>query len=97
VETLESKITSWFVIRQPSNALTDNSIVDFEGTLWKRDLTKEGLAKVMRGEAEIPEDAINVLKTLTQNKNNEVWLLSGLQVKDVLDRVAEKVPKLGIV
>lgn len=65
--------------------------------MWKRDLTKEGLAKVMRGEAEIPEDVINVLNALTQNKNNEVWLLSGLQVKDVLDRVAEKVPKLGIV
>ena len=84
-------------MRPPLNALTDDSIVDFEGTLWTRDLTKEGLAKVMRGEAEIPEDVINVLNALTQNKNNEVWLLSGLQVKDVLDRVAEKVPKLGIV
>ncbi|KAF8718268.1 hypothetical protein AX14_011953 [Amanita brunnescens Koide BX004] len=72
-------------------------LVDFEGTLWKRDLTKEGLAKVMRGEAEIPEDALNLLKALTEIKNNEVWLLSGLQIKDVLDRVAERIPKLGIV
>ena len=65
--------------------------------MWKRDLTKEGLAKVMRGEAEIPEDALNLLKALTEIKNNEVWLLSGLQIKDVLDRVAERIPKLGIV
>ncbi len=51
----------------------------------------------MAGEAEIPEEPLNVLKSLAENKNNEVWLLSGLQVKGVLDRVAEKIPKLGIV
>ncbi|KIL62946.1 glycosyltransferase family 20 protein [Amanita muscaria Koide BX008] len=72
-------------------------LVDFEGTLWKRDLTKEGLSKVMRGEAQFPEDALDLLTKLAENKNNEVWLLSGLQIKGVLDRVAEKVPKLGIV
>ncbi|KAF8332454.1 glycosyltransferase family 20 protein [Amanita rubescens] len=72
-------------------------LVDFEATLWKRDLTKEGLATVMAGEVEIPEEPLNVLKSLAENKNNEVWLLSGLQVKGVLDRVAEKIPKLGIV
>ena len=52
---------------------------------------------MMTGEAEIPEEPLNVLKALAENKNNEVWLLSGLQVKGVLDRVAEKIPKLGIV
>ena len=77
--------------------MTDSHVVDFEATLWKRDLTKEGLATVMAGEAEIPEEPLNVLKSLAENKNNEVWLLSGLQVKGVLDRVAEKIPKLGIV
>ncbi|PFH45853.1 glycosyltransferase family 20 protein [Amanita thiersii Skay4041] len=72
-------------------------LVDFEGTLWKRDLSKEGLMKVMSGDAELPEDALNALSRLAENKHNEVWLLSGLQVKNVLDRVAERVPKLGIV
>ncbi|KAF8636145.1 hypothetical protein AX17_003758 [Amanita inopinata Kibby_2008] len=72
-------------------------LVDFEGTAWKRDLTREGLAKVMRGEAEFPKVALDILRSLTENKQNEVWLLSGLQIKGVLDRVAEEVPKLGIV
>jgi hypothetical protein len=71
--------------------------VDFEGTLWKRDLTKEGLTKITRGDFEFPEEALDTLKRLTEYKSNEVWLLSGLQVKGILDRVAEKIPKLGIV
>ncbi|KAK2462193.1 hypothetical protein APHAL10511_005781 [Amanita phalloides] len=72
-------------------------LVDFEGTLWKRDLTKAGLANVMKGDFELPEDTLDVLRRLGEDKNNEVWLLSGLQVNGVMDRVAEKLPKLGIV
>lgn len=72
-------------------------IVDFEGTLWKRDLTKEGLTNIMKGDFEFPEEALDILKRLAEDKSNEVWLLSGLQVKGILDRVAEKIPKLGIV
>lgn len=53
--------------------------------------------KVSKGEAELPEDTLDILRRLTENKNNEVWLLSGLQVKGVLDRVSEAVPRLGIV
>ncbi|TFK37501.1 alpha,alpha-trehalose-phosphate synthase [Crucibulum laeve] len=72
-------------------------LVDFEGTLWKRDLSKEGLGKMLRGEFEFPTAALEVLKRLAEDKRNDVWLLSGLPVKGVLDKVAELVPKIGIV
>jgi trehalose 6-phosphate synthase/phosphatase len=72
-------------------------LVDFEGTLWKRDLTKDGLTKIMKGDFEFPEEALDILKRLSESKGNEMWLLSGLQVKGILDRVAERIPKLGIV
>ncbi|KAJ3496620.1 hypothetical protein NLJ89_g10458 [Agrocybe chaxingu] len=84
-------------------------LVDFEGTLWRRDLTKKGLQELLRigtkpkegGEkvvlpAEV-EEAIAVLGRLAEERRNEVWLLSGLRVGGVLEAVAERVPKVGIV
>ena len=44
-----------------------------------------------------PEDALNVLQRLVENPRNEVWLLSGLRVKGVLERIAERLPGMGIV
>jgi hypothetical protein len=44
-----------------------------------------------------PEDVMNVLKRLVEDQKNEVWLLSGLRVKGVLERVAERLPGMGIV
>ena len=80
-------------------------LVDFEGTLWRRDLTKKGVLDLVGavgpgGERELPkevEEAVNVLAKLADDRKNEVWLLSGLRVKGVLEAVAEKVPKVGIV
>ena len=80
-------------------------LVDFEGTLWMRDLTKKGVLDLVGavgpgGERELPkevEEAVNVLAKLADDRKNEVWLLSGLRVKGVLEAVAEKVPKVGIV
>ncbi|KAF9447635.1 glycosyltransferase family 20 protein [Macrolepiota fuliginosa MF-IS2] len=72
-------------------------LVDFEGTLWRRDLTRKGLQAYLNGEFKIPEEPLEVLKSLSEDKRNDVWLLSGLPVRDVLDRVAEKVPNIGIV
>ena len=43
------------------------------------------------------EEAIGVLGKLAEDRKNEVWLLSGLRVKGVLEAVAERVPKVGIV
>lgn len=43
------------------------------------------------------EEAISVLGKLAEDRRNEVWLLSGLRVKGVLEAVAERVPKVGIV
>jgi len=92
-------------------------LVDFEGTLWRRDLTKHGLMEMVRlgvivlddkgdpgtGEkklVDLPkevEEAVEVLGRLAEDWKNEVWLLSGLRVKGILDAVAERVPKVGIV
>ena len=68
-------------------------LVDFEGTLWSRDLSRAGLAK---GDCVFPEEAVNVLGKLAEDSKNEVWLMSGLRIDGVLGRVGEKVPKVGI-
>ena len=72
-------------------------LVDFEGTLWVRDLTRAGLVGMAKGEYEFPEEVANVLGRLADDSRNEVWLLSGLRVDGVLERFREKVPKVGIV
>lgn len=72
-------------------------IVDFEGTLWRRDLTRKGLQAYLSGKFKIPEAPLEVLNGLAEDRRNDVWLLSGLPVRDVLDRVAERVPNIGIV
>ena len=92
-------------------------LVDFEGTLWRRDLTKNGLMEMVRmgvivlddkggpgkGEKKLPdlpkevEEAVEVLGKLADDWKNEVWLLSGLRVKGILEAVAERVPRVGIV
>ena len=72
-------------------------LVDFEGTLWIRDLSRAGLVGMAKGEYVFPEEAANVLGKLADDSRNEVWLLSGLRVDGVLERFREKVPKVGIV
>ena len=66
--------------------------IDFEDTLWKRNPRRrhEG-----QGEG-IPPEAIEVVKLLSEDSRNEVWLLSGLPVK-TLDAVALQLPKVGFV
>lgn len=86
-------------------------LVDFEGTLWRRDLSQRGVLEMLGEGSEqamtemvvklrLPEEvevAIAVLGKLAEDKKNEVWLLSGLRVKGVLEAVAERVPQVGIV
>ncbi|KII83794.1 glycosyltransferase family 20 protein [Plicaturopsis crispa FD-325 SS-3] len=68
-------------------------LIDLESTIWKRDLTREGLLKPFSP----PDDVIALLNKLASDPKNQVWLLSGLPVKGKLDTIAEKVPKIGIV
>ncbi|KAF9522515.1 alpha,alpha-trehalose-phosphate synthase [Crepidotus variabilis] len=88
-------------------------LIDFEGTLWKRDLTRKGLLDLQKNtdlelrkkeglspEVALPkevEDLIDVLRRLSDDRKNEVWLMSGLRVKGVLEAVADRVAKVGIV
>lgn len=68
-------------------------LIEFEGTLWQRDISREALLAPFTPE----QDAVDVLKKLSEDPKNEVWLLSGLPVKDKMEKVAEQVPKIGIV
>jgi trehalose 6-phosphate synthase/phosphatase len=68
-------------------------LIEFEGTLWQRDISRAGLLKPFAP----PEDIIDLLNKLAEDVRNEVWLLSGLPVKGMMDIVSEKVPKIGIV
>ncbi|KAG6810498.1 hypothetical protein H0H92_011595 [Tricholoma furcatifolium] len=81
-------------------------LVDLEGTLWRRDLSREGLARMeedylcLKGEERkvvVPEEALETLEALVGDVRNEVWLLSGLRVRGVLERIAERIPRLGVV
>ena len=67
-------------------------LIDFEGTMWIRDMRK-----LARAEFNPPKEAIDVLNKLAEDPKNEVWLLSGLPVKGMLDIVAGMAPKIGIV
>lgn len=68
-------------------------LVDFEGTIWQRDPA----ALALRGEFDPPKDAIDALNKLAEDPKNEVWLLSGLQIKGAMEKVAALAPKIGIV
>ena len=73
-------------------------LVDFEGTIWTRDMGTIARNAGAAGtrEFEPPEEAIRLLNRLAEDPKNQVWLLSGL-TKGMLDVVSEKAPKLGIV
>ena len=67
-------------------------LIDFEDTLWQRNPRRhhEG-----QGDG-IPPEAVGVVKRLSEDNRNEVWLLSGLTVK-TLDEVALQLQKVGLV
>lgn len=67
-------------------------LIDFEDTLWQRNPRRrhEG-----QGEG-IPPEAIEVVRRLSEDGENELWLLSGLPVK-TLHEVAKELPKVGFV
>lgn len=67
-------------------------LLDFEGTLWRPDMSRAGLLAPFVP----PEGAVELLNKFSANKRNEVWLLSGLPVKS-LEQVAAKAPEVGIV
>ena len=64
-------------------------LVDFEGTLWLRD----PLSRTF----DPPEDGLEALKALSEDERNDVWLLSGLQIGGALDRIARRLPNVGLV
>ncbi|KAJ7124806.1 alpha,alpha-trehalose-phosphate synthase [Mycena crocata] len=68
-------------------------LMDLEGTLWMR--PKSGAAA--DSEDASLERALEVLRRLSADRRNDVWLLSGLPIDGVLARIAKEVPRIGIV
>ncbi|KIK93311.1 glycosyltransferase family 20 protein [Paxillus rubicundulus Ve08.2h10] len=68
-------------------------LFDFEGAVWIRDMSRAGLLAPFEPQKEVLE----LFKRLADDARNEVWLLSGLPVKGVLDKIASAVPSVGIV
>ena len=80
------------VIPRYKHSQTRLLLIDFEGTLWIRDP-----ALLVKGIFDPPPEAIQMLNKLEEDPRNEVWLLSGLQIKGALEKVAETAPRIGIV
>ena len=68
-------------------------LLDFEGAIWIRDMSRTGLLAPFEPQQQI----LALLKRFAGDPRNEVWLLSGLPVKGVLDKIAAAVPGVGIV
>ena len=75
--------------------------VDFEGCLWVRDMSKRAITEMMQNGkgpmVEPSEEAMQVLENLADDPRNEIWVLSGLPMKGALEKLAERVPGVGIV
>lgn len=63
-------------------------LVDFEGTLWLRDPRSRIF--------DPPQEALDLLKTLSEDDRNDVWLLSGLPIGGFLENVAKELPLIGL-
>ena len=89
------------VLPRYKHSTTRLLLIDFEGTIWERDIRtiarNAGVGHGGQPDFVPPEDALRLLSKLAQDPRNEVWLLSGLPTTGILDVVAEKVPKIGIV
>ncbi|KAF8126309.1 glycosyltransferase family 20 protein [Boletus edulis] len=68
-------------------------LLDFEGAIWIRDMSRAGLLAPF----EPQKRTLALLKRFADDPRNELWLLSGLPVKGVLDKIAAAVPGVGIV
>ncbi|TFK50600.1 alpha-trehalose-phosphate synthase [Heliocybe sulcata] len=64
-------------------------LLDFEGTIWKRDPRSRAFNP--------PDEVYRLLNKLADDPRNDVWVLSGLPAKGAMEVLAEKVPKVGIV
>ncbi|KIK15015.1 hypothetical protein PISMIDRAFT_16818 [Pisolithus microcarpus 441] len=64
-------------------------------------MSKSAMIEMMRSGkgrmVEPPETTMQVLERLAGDPKNEIWVLSGLSVKGALERLAQRVPSVGIV
>jgi trehalose 6-phosphate synthase complex regulatory subunit len=65
-------------------------LLDFEGTFW---LNRDPRTT----EFNPPKEALDAVRALADDMRNEVWLLSGLPIKGMLEKLAETLPNVGLV
>jgi len=70
-------------------------LLDLEDTLWTR--KDEGGIIKQGAPFDVPQNVLDLLNTLADDRKNEVWLLSGLPIKSAMDKIAEKVPGIGLI
>ncbi|GJJ09322.1 hypothetical protein Clacol_003544 [Clathrus columnatus] len=63
-------------------------LLDLEDTLWIRKHPEHAF--------EPPQDSVDILRKLTEDRKNRVWLLSGLP-RAALSKMSALVPKIGLV
>ncbi|KAI6022074.1 glycosyltransferase family 20-domain-containing protein [Pisolithus marmoratus] len=77
------------------------TFVDLEGCLWVRDMSKSAMMEMFKAgkgpTVELPEATMRMLESMSDDPKNEIWVLSGLPVKGVFEKFAERVPRVGIV
>ncbi|KAG8835268.1 hypothetical protein FRC17_004575 [Serendipita sp. 399] len=67
--------------------------LDLERTLWPVDTSPPPPSN---DTSDVLEQAMQLLKKLCADERNEVWALSGLPIKGMLENIANKLPSLGI-
>jgi len=69
-------------------------LLDLEDTLWTR---KTSAGFIKQGTPfTVPQSVFDVLNKLKSDPKNEIWVLSGLPIKDGMDQVADNVPGVGL-
>ena len=69
-------------------------LLDLEDTLWTR---KSSAGFIKQGTPfTIPQEVFDLLNKLKEDSKNEIWVLSGLPIKDGMDQIATNVPGIGL-
>ena len=69
-------------------------LLDLEDTLWTR---KTSAGFIKQGTPfTVPQEVLDLLNKLNDDSKNEIWVLSGLPIKDGMDQIANNVPGIGL-
>lgn len=67
-----------------------------DGRVVHRDDGASGDNETVKSAITVPKDVVDVLKTLSDDDRNEVWVLSGLQIEGALENLVKELPNIGV-